>query len=273
MPKRSPPRAPPTDGRHRRPGRSPWIWVGGVLALAALAGGAWFLTVDSRPGEPGAATSPRPGDPPPRSLTALEIVDPQESRRVAELEELRGRYDSLRRAFGEGQPPSRASAARLEPALRALWPGGSVPWTLACLGQLCRVDVAAPGASWQPRLAADPGVGKLVERVVVDPDGAATPAYLVLVGQSAVPGDDVLAAVEEDFRVSTDARECLSSTGATGKIEYELKVDTSGYSFRQQTDLPYPVVDCVDRVLTEILDRHPPPKSVRTASRSFSIRR
>ena len=273
MQKPRPPRAPPTDGRRRRPGRSPWIWVGGVLALAALAGGAWFLTVDSGPGEPGAASSPRPGDPPPRSLTALEIVDPQESRRVAELEELRGRYDSLRRAFGEGQPPSRASAARLEPALRALWPGGSVPWTLACLGQLCRVDVAAPGASWQPQLTADPGVGKLVERVVVDPDGAATPAYLVVIGENALPGDDVLAAVEEDFRVSTDARECLSSTGATGQIEYEMKVDTSGYSFRQQTDLPLPVVDCVDRVLTEILDRHPPPKSVRTASRSFSIRR
>ena len=271
MPKPRPPPAPPTDGR--RPVRSRWIWVAGALALAALAGGAWFLTVDSGPGEPGATPSPRPGDPPPRSPTSLEIADPQESRRVAELEERRGRYDSLRMAFGEGQPPSRASAARLEPALRALWPGGSVPWTLACLGQLCRVDVAAPGASWQPQLTADPGVGKLVERVVVDPDGAATPAYLVVIGENALPGDDVLAAVEEDFRVSTDARECLSSTGATGKMEYELKVDTSGYSFRQQTDLPLPVVDCVDRVLTEILDRHPPPKSVRTASRSFSIRR
>lgn len=270
MPKPRPRPAPPTDGR--RPGRSRWIWVAGALALAALAGGAWLLL---GPGleEQASTPSPRPGDPPPRRLTALEISDPQESRRVAELEELRGRYDSLRMAFGEGQPPSRASAARLEPALRALWPGGSVPWTLACLGQLCRVDVAAPRASWQPQLAADPGVGKLVERVVVDPDGAATPAYLVLVGQSAIPGDDVLAAVEEDFRVSTDARECLSSTGATGKIEYEMKVDTSGYSFRQQTDLPYPVVDCVDRVLTEILDRHPPPRSVRTASRTFSIRR
>ena len=273
MAKPRPPPAPPTDGRRRRPGRSPWIWVGGVLALAALAGGAWLLAARSEPEEQAATSSPRPSDLPPRSPTSLEIADPQESRRVAELEERRGRYDSLRMAFGEGKPPSRASAARLEPALRALWPQGSAPWTLACLGQLCRVDVTAPVASWQPQLAADPGVKKLVERVVVDPDGSATPAYLVLVGERAAPGDDVLAAVEEDFRVSIDVRECLSRAGATGKVEYDLQVDTSGYSFRQQTDLPYPIVDCVDRVLTEILDRHPPPKSVRTSSRTFSIRR
>jgi len=271
MPKPRPPPAPPTDGR--RPGRSRWIWIAVVLLLAALTGGAWLLAARSEPEEQAATSSPRPSDLPPRSPTSLEIADPQESRRVAETEERRGRYDSLRMAFGEGNPPSRASAARLEPALRALWPRGSVPWTLACLGQLCRVDVTAPVASWQPSLAADPGVKKLVERVVVDPDGSATPAYLVLVGERAAPGDDVLAAVEEDFRVSTDVRECLSRAGATGKVEYDLQVDTSGYSFRQQTDLPYPIVDCVDRVLTEILDRHPPPKSVRTSSRTFSIRR
>jgi hypothetical protein len=271
MPKPSSPRAPPTDGHGS--GRSRWKWIAGGLAVTVLAFGAWQLFVESGRQETAATPSPRPGDPPPRRLTALEIADPQESRRVAEIEERRERYDSFRRAFGEDKPPSRASAARLEPALRALWPGGSVRWTLACLGQVCRVDVAAPVASWHPLLAADPGVKKLAERVVVDPDGAETPAYLVLVGENAVPGDDVLAAVEEEFRVSSDARECLSRAGATGKVEYELQVDTSGYSFRQQTDLPYPIVDCVDRVLTEILDRHPPPKSVRTSSRTFAIRR
>jgi hypothetical protein len=139
--------------------------------------------------------------------------------------------------------------------------------------QLCRVDAPAPVASWQPRLEADPAVRALAERVVVDPAGAATPAYLVLVPADAASGEDALWAIEEEFRLSSDARECLSSVGATGKIEYELRLDGSGYTYLQTTDLPLPVVDCVDLVLGRILDGHPPPGPVRSASRTFSIRR
>jgi hypothetical protein len=245
----------------------------GAAVLAALAGGAWLVAVRPEGAEPAGPETPRAADRPLAGPTALEIADPQESRRVAEIEERRGRYEALRLAFGAGKPASLSSAARLDPVLRALWPDGSVQWKLSCLGTLCRVDAPGPVSGWQPRLEADLDLIKLVERVVVDPDGKATPAFMVLVGSGALPGDDVLAAIEEDFRLSSDARECLSRTGATGKLEYVLQVDTSGYTFRQDTDLPYPIVDCIDRVLNEILDRHPPPKPVRTASRTFTIRR
>ena len=265
------PRARPTDpGAHRQ---RRWTWIVGAIVLAALVGGAWLISSRPASKEPAEPPAPRPADSPPRSPTALEIADPQESRRVAELEERRGRYESMRMAFGTGNPPSPASATRLGVALRPLWPDGPVPWKVACLGTLCRVDAPGPAAAWQPRLEGDLDLRKVVERVVVDPDGRATPAYMVLVGDGALPGDDVLAAIEEEFRLSSDARECLSRVGAVGKLEYVLQVDTSGYTFRQDTDLPFPVVDCVDRVLNEILDRHPPPKPVRTASRTFTIRR
>ena len=265
------PPARPTDPGTPRLRR--WTWIVGTVLLAALAGGAWLVSLRPEGPEPAGPATPRTADRPPAGPTALEIADPQESRRVAELEERRGRYESLRLAFGTGKPASLASAARLDPFLRALWPDGSVPWKVACLGTLCRVDAPGPASGWQPRLEADPELRKLVERVVVDPDGRATPAFMVLVEGGALPGDDVLAAIEEDFRLSSDARECLSRVGAVGKLEYVLQVDTSGYTFRQDTDLPYPIVDCVDRVLNEILDRHPPPRPVRTASRTFTIRR
>jgi hypothetical protein len=245
----------------------------GTVVLAVLAGGAWLVSLRPEGPQPAGPATPRTADRPAAAPSSLEIADPQESRRVAELEERRGRYESLRLAFGPGKPSSPAAAARLEPSLRALWPDGSVQWTVSCLGTLCRVDAPGPVSGWQPRLEADLDLRKLVERVVVDPDGQATPAFMVLVGSGALPGDDVLAAIEEDFRLSSDARECLSRAGAVGKLEYVLQVDTSGYTFRQDTDLPYPIVDCVDRVLNEILDRHPPPRPVRTASRTFTIRR
>jgi len=265
-----PPARPTDPGAHRQ---RRWTWIVVAVVLVAIAGGAWLVA--SRPEGPESAgpATPRTADRPPAAPSSLEIADPQESRRVAELEERRGRYESLRLVFGTGKPASPASVARLEPSLRALWPDGSVPWKVSCLGTLCRVDAPGPSSGWQPRLEADLGLRKLVERVVVDPDGQATPAFMVLVGDGALPGDDVLAAIEEDFRLSNDARECLSRGGAVGKIQYTLQVDTSGYTFRQDTDLPYPIVDCVDRVLNEILDRHPPPQPVRTASRTFTIRR
>jgi hypothetical protein len=265
-----PPPAPPPDagaGRRRR-----WLGLGAAAALASLAGGGWFL-LSGRDGGGDDATSPLPTDLPQRRPTATEIADPEESRRAADLEERAGRYAALRAAFGEGRRLSAPSAARLEPALRALWPDGTVAWGLACVEQLCRVDAPAPAASWQPRLEADPAVRALAERVVVDPAGAATPAYLVLVPADAAPGEDALRAIEEEFRLSSDARECLSSVGATGKVEYDLRLDGSGYTFLQTTDLPLPVVDCVDRVLGRILDGHPPPRLVRSGSRTFSIRR
>jgi hypothetical protein len=79
--------------------------------------------------------------------------------------------------------------------------------------------------------------------------------------------------VEEDFRRSTEIRECLSRAGATGAIEYAVTVDATGYSYRSQGDLPGEVIDCTDRVLGEILDRHPPPRVVQPATRTLALRR
>lgn len=256
----------------RRSGpRLRWIAAGGVALILALGAGVWLLL----PALSGDA--PRGPDPasvlPPRPLTPAEIADPGEARRAAELEELRGRYASLRASFGEERRPAPRSVARLEPALHALFPGRDPAWKLECVGQLCRVDAPGPSAAWHARLQGDPALQKLVERVVVDPDGAATPAYMMLVAAGAEPGDDALRAVEEEFLRDSDARECLSREGVTGQVTYVLRLDGSGYSFRQETDLPLKVVDCVDLVLTRILDSRPPPRSVRAATRTFTLRR
>ena len=269
MATRRPPPAPPTEAGAYRRARWPWI---ALVAVIGAAGAGWFLARDADTG--GLGSLDRPGsEPAPRAPSAVEVSDPQESRRLAEIEEQRGRYESLRMAFAGAGAMSRAATVRLEPALRALWPAGSVAWTVACKSELCQVDGPAPAAAWQAQLVADPAVRSLTDRVAVDPDGKGTAAYMLLVVPGAAPGASVLDEVEEDFRKSNEARECLSGVGATGRVEYVLQVDVSGYTFRQDTDLPLSVLDCVDRVLTEILDRHPPPKSVRTASRTFSLRR
>lgn len=262
----------PPPGRPERRGGFPlrFIAAGGVALILALGLGVWLLLPaigGDRPRAPDLSSVP------PRPLTPTEIADPAEAHRAAEREEARGRYDSMRSSFGEGKRPEPRAVARLTPALRALFPAGDVPFTVECVGQLCKVDAPGPAAAWQPRLQADPAVAKLAERVVVDPEGAATPAYLMLVPAGAEPGEDALRVVEEEFLRDTDARECLSRQGVTGQVTYILRLDGSGYSFRQETDLPLAVIDCVDLVLTRILDAHPPPKAVRAATRTFTLRR
>jgi hypothetical protein len=146
-------------------------------------------------------------------------------------------------------------------------------FTAASTGQLCRVDAGAPAATWQAQLTTNPAIDRLAERVAVDPDGVASAAYLVLLPAGAAAGGSVLDAVEDEFRRSTEIRECLSRAGATGSIEYVVTVDATGYSYRSQADLPGPAIDCADRVLGELLDRHPPPRVVQPASRTLSLRR
>lgn len=265
--RRDPRTEPPAPRRSHRAG-----WIAALAALA-LAAGAFVLTREDDVPTADVVAAPRPADVPAREPTATEASDPAEQRRLSELEERRGRYGALRSAFGTGTPPSPASVARLSPVLHALWPAGTVAWTAACVGQLCRVDAPPPAPSWQERLADDPGVRALVERVVVDPDGAQSPAYLVLIAAGARPGASVLDAVEEEFRASTEIRDCLSRIGATGSVEYAVSLDSSGYSYRQSTDLPLEALDCADRVLGEILDRHPPVQPVQTATRTLTLRR
>lgn len=268
-PRRHPP--PPADARPRRPG--PRILAIAVAALAAGGLAAWLLLRDDAAPPVEVPPPALPADVPPRQPTSSEILDPVERRRVADLEERRGRYATLRTAFGTGLPASQGSLDRITPMLRTLFPAGTVDWTAACKGQLCRVDAPGPAEAWQARLAAEPSVSRLAEGVAVDPDGKQTAAYLVLLPPGAAPGGSVLDAVEEEFRTSTEIRECLSRVGATGRVEYVVTVDVTGYTYRQDTDLPSEAVDCADRILGEILDRHPPPRPVQTASRTLTLRR
>ncbi len=269
----SPPRAPPprADGGRGRTG--PRLLGIAAAALLALGLAAWWLLRDAPPAPADAPPPALPAGVAPREPTSSEILDPAERRRVAELEGLRGRYATLRDSFGNGHPASRASQDRLAPVLGAVFPPGTVAWTAACKGQLCRVDAPGPAGAWQARLAAEPAVAALAEGVVVDPDAKETAAFLVLLPAGAAPAGSILDAVEEEFRTSTEIRECLSRVGATGRVEYVVTVDVTGYTYRQDTDLPSEAVDCADRVLGEILDRHPPPRPVQTASRTLTLRR
>ncbi len=265
-------RAPPTEPG-AAPRRRPLLWIAAGVAVLAVAL-AWMLLRDGGEAPGGEATSAVATAPrPPRPPTPSEISDPEEARRAADLEERRGRYATLRSSFGTGAPPSAQSLARLTAVLEPLWPRDTAQWSAACTGQLCRVDAPGPSGAWHDRLATDPAVAALAERVVVDPDGGESAAYLVLAAAGAAPGGSALDAVEEDFRRSTEVRECLSRAGATGSIEYVVTLDGSGYSYLRRTDLPGDVVDCADRVLGEILDRHPPPRSVRAATRTLALRR
>ncbi|HET8723569.1 MAG TPA: hypothetical protein VFM53_05135 [Anaeromyxobacteraceae bacterium] len=267
-PRRPAPRTDPAGPGPRN--RLPWLAAAALLVIGI---GAWLFLRDGAPSGTGETAPALPADVPPRQITSSEVADPVERRRLAELEERRGRYASLRDAFGDGQPAAPATLARLSPVLGALWPAGTVAWTAACKGQLCRVSAPAPVDAWQAQLAAAPEIARLAEGVAVDPDAKVAAAFLVLLPPGAAQGGSVLDAVAEDFRTSSDIRECLSRVGATGRVEYTVTVDVSGYTYRSDADLPPEALDCADRVLGEILDRHPPPKAVQTASRTLTLRR
>ena len=97
--------------------------------------------------------------------------------------------------------------------------------------------------------------------------------FLLLAAPTAAPGDGVLGGVEQEFVRSSDARDCLSSVGAVGSVEYALRVDVSGITYRSRTDLTRPVLECVDDVLNRIIATTEIPRDVKTASRTFALRR
>ena len=202
-----------------------------------------------------------------------EVADPGEARALAERQERRARFEAMRAAFAAAEGDTPASRARLDPALRALWPARPAPYGLACRASLCRVELPAPVPQAQAALAADAGVRVLAEGVFLDPDGIDPVAYVLLAPPNAPPGDDLLAAVEREFFQENDARECLSRVGAVGSVEYELRVDTSGFTYRSRTDLPRPVLECVDDVLNGIIATTRVPNDVKAASRTFTLRR
>jgi len=268
--KARPGRVPPAEPRRRH---------GGLLLVAVavvVLGGtaAWFLLGDSPDESPGVAVPAAPASPgPAREPTPTEIADPDEARRAAEKLESRERYLAIRGAFQAKQGETPASRARLEPALEALWPARPGTFGLACREAICRIDLPAPQEAARSALAADPGVRAVADGVHIDPDGADPAVYVLLPPMNAAPGSDVLAEVEREFVRSADARECLSRVGAVGSVEYELRVDPSGFTYRTRTDLPREVQDCVEAVLGGIITATQVPPDVKTASLTLSLRR
>lgn len=260
----------PADRPLRRGAR----WAIGLALVAVLAGSAYVLLGDGDAPEtpPGPAPVAGPGGPP-REPTPSEVADPAEARKLAEHQERRARFESMRAAFEAGQGDSASSRARLEPALLALWPVRPPTHRLACRERLCRVEAPGAGPEALATLAADPEVRRLSEGVYLDPDGVDPAGYVLLAAAGALPGDDVLGTVEKAFLGGGDARECLSSVGAVGQVEYELRVDASGFTYRSQADLPRPVLECVDDVLNGIIHSTEVPRGVKPASRTFALRR
>ena len=202
-----------------------------------------------------------------------EVADPGEARALAERQERRARFEAMRTAFAAAEGDTPASRARLDPALPALWPARPVAYGVACRAALCRVEVPSPVQMAQSALAADAGVRVLAEGVFLDPDGIDPVAYVLLAPPNAPPGDDLLASVEREFFQENDARDCLSRVGAIGSVEYELRIDTSGFTYRSRTDLPRPVLECVDDVLNGITATTRVPNDVKAATRTFTLRR
>ncbi len=247
--------------------------LAGATLLAAIA--AWFLLRDPEAQDGGVVTEI--AAPPPvvrtREPMPSEVADPGEARALAERQERRARFEAMRAAFAAAAGEAAVSRARLDPALQALWPGRPAPYLLACRGALCRVEVPAPVRPAQAALAADAGVRVLAEGVFLDPDGIDPVAYVLLAPPNAPPGDDLLAVVEREFFQEGDARDCLSRVGATGSVEYELRIDTSGFTYRSRTDLPRPVLECVDDVLNGIVATTQVPSDVKASTRTFTLRR
>lgn len=257
-----------------RPPRRVARWAVGLALVGVLAGGTYVLLGDgdAPATPPGPAPVAGPGGAP-REPTPSEVADPAEARKLAEHQERRARFESMRAAFEAGQGDSASSRARLEPALLALWPARPPTHRLACRERLCRVEAPGAGPGALATLAADPGVRRLSEGVYLDPDGVDPAGYVLLAAAGALPGDDALATVEKAFLGGSDARECLSSVGAVGQVEYELRVDASGFTYRSQADLPRPVLECVDDVLNGIIHSTEVPRGVKPASRTFALRR
>lgn len=252
------------------------VFLGAVAALGLLVGGSILLIL--RLTEPGEATAPRapeaaPLVPPPppmtgeQTLTPPEVADPAEARRLELLIEARGRYQALRDGFTG--PVTEPARQRLDPALRALWPGRPAPYTVVCRGRVCRVE--GPGAPelWRPQLLASPEVAKVVDRVVVDPDGAEKPAYLLVSEGAPGTGEDLLAGVERQLRGSDEAAVCLDGAGP-GTVELEVLVDASGITYRAGGSAPAKVVDCLGNALGALAAATRVPPATQAASRTVT---
>ncbi|HET9552845.1 MAG TPA: hypothetical protein VFP50_07745 [Anaeromyxobacteraceae bacterium] len=210
---------------------------------------------------------PAPPGPPPSSLTPSEVADPAEALKLELVIEQRGLFRSLRDGF-KG-PLSPASRGRIEPPLRALWPGEPPAWKLTCRGRVCSVTGPGEASAWHAQLLADAGVAKVADRIAVDPDGADPVAFVVVTAGAAGSGDDYLARLEGLLRQSEDVAACLGR--GSGTVEYELMVDETGVTWRTGGSAPPEVADCIGVALGPLLAAVPPPPQIKRASRMVRL--
>ena len=152
-----------------------------VLALAVALGlpAAYLLSDPDDPGG-GVVAEPPPPPVPAREPMPSEVADPLEARKLAERQEQRARFEAMRDGFAGSQRESAASRARLEPALRALWPAMPPTFGAPAAPRLCRVEVPG-GAPARAALVGDAGVRRVADGVFVDPDDIDPIAYVMLV--------------------------------------------------------------------------------------------
>jgi len=251
-----------------------------VGLLAALTGAAMWVVarldgaeVRARPAVAEAA-APEPAPVTPlvgATLTPPELADPAQARRLELLVERRGAYRAMADGFKGRAAP--AALARLEPALRALWPrGGPVSWTAACRGDTCRLEVAGATDGWVEALEGHRAVRAVVDRVVADPDDGRAPAYLVLAAEAAPAGSPVLEAVARELQEAGAAAACLRGAPAEAAVELELEVDATGVTFRAGGSAEPDRRECVTGALTDALASVRVEPGARRAARTLVIR-
>ncbi|HEY6099301.1 MAG TPA: hypothetical protein VIW03_07715 [Anaeromyxobacter sp.] len=238
-------------------------FVGAAAMAAALLGGCSGKTTDAAPAAGSVSAFP-----------PAEVVpeDPAEARRQAEIEEARGRFRSLQEAFAHGGRVSPASKARLETALRAASARTRIAWQVACRGRLCKVTARGPVEAWHAVAEQGEAVREVVDRIASDPDGLDPTLYALLAEEGAAPGDALLAQLESALRASAEARDCAAKARVSGTVEYELRVDGSGFTYRTGGDLPWPVISCLNAVLADLMLHIPVPPDAKTAARSVALR-
>lgn len=245
--------------------------------VPALAAALLACSGERRAPEAAAAAAPAaapaqeaPVDP---ALEQFRPEDPEEVARAARREEARAAFRILREAYHRGGRASAASTRRLAAALGPLPAPPGKKWQIGCRGQACRVTVlAAAPEAWRQRLLAAPEVTRIADRLAADPDGAEAAVYLLLAEEDAAPGDDLVTALERELLSSAEAKACAASANARGELRYELRVDRSGFTYRADGDLPWPVVDCVNGVLGDIMRGIEVPPTARTATRVVALR-
>jgi len=245
--------------------------VAAILILALGGVTIWLVAGDRSPGgpaAPGAAgtASPAADQPTPK-------VEQADLDRLAQAEDMRGLWFTLRSSY-EGGVPLERSRQRMEAALRRLWPGPSPSWKAACRNRVCRilVEAAGPADAWRAALKGDPSVSDVADRIGWDPDGNDPAAYVLLSQEGAEPGSSILDQVERRLREAPAVQECLRQSQQAGALEYDLAVDDSGITYRRGGNLEVSVQACVDEQLSAIVTSTEIPPSVKGHSLKIVLR-